>query len=575
MKSLSLLEINLISLTERKAKKVNFHPKTTIILGANDTGKSCLIKSIYWTFGTEIKSFDDNWKNAKVISFIRFSLNDIIYGLLRNNRHFSVFDEQNNLIETFDSVTKGIGIYLANLFNFQIVINDRENRPIIPPPAYQLLPFYIDQDTSWSNSWSSFDKLSQLPNWKKSIIEYHTGIHPNEYYTIKSEIDNNKQIVLDLDKEQKIVNGLLYNLRNKLANIQFDIDIESFKSEIKRLLIDCEKLKLKQNDFKTKLLDLYTAKIQIETQINITKKAFLEISRDYKYALESYDDNIECPICGAEYENSLSERFSISQDENRCHELFLELRNELKDVDLKIKHETDKLNSNIVEVENIEKILEIKQGEIKLNDVIESKGKQKMRDMLISEIDNLENQIVDKKADNIKLERKLKLFENKAHKNKITVFYLNLIEKYLKELEVINIPEKSYNKLNCSIKKSGSTKPRALLAYYFSILHVMQKFGSSTYFPIIIDEPDQQGQDELNMPNVLSFIKDYVPSNSQIIIGLINDYGVSFEGEIINSDTKYSILQEDEFELVYKDVMPLLTKISNKGQKTLFDNLIY
>lgn len=575
MKSLSLLEINLISLIERKAKRVNFHPQTTIILGTNDTGKSCLIKSIYWTFGAEPKSLDENWKNAKVISFIRFKLDDKIYGLLRNDKHFTIFDEFNNLIKTFDTITKGIGAFLADLFDFKIVINDRENRPTIPPPAYQLLPFYIDQDSSWTSSWSSFDKLSQIPKWKKAIIEYHTGIHPNEYYVIKSEIDNNKQIIQDLDKEQKIVNGLLFSLRNKLSNVQFDLNIDSFKSEIQRLLVACEQLKLKQNDYKEKLSNLYSVKIQIETQLEITKKAISEISKDYKYALENYDENIECPICGAEYENSLGERFSISQDENRCHELFLELKNELKDCEIKIEQETKKLNKNVIEAENIEKILEIKQGEIKLNDVIESKGKQEMRDLMISEVENLKKQIDNKVSENAKLERKLKSFNDKDYKNKILTFYLRLIESYLTKLEVLNIPAKSYNKLDCSINRSGSTKPRALLAYNFSILHVIQKFGSSTFFPIIIDEPDQQGQDDLNMPNVLDFIKENKPKNSQLILGLVNDYGIDFDGEIERTNKKYSLLQEDEFDDIYKNIIPLLTKISNKGQSTLFDDIIY
>jgi predicted ATPase len=53
MKNFFLSEILIYSAKERKAKRVKFHPKLTVILGKNDTGKSVLIKSIYphyWTF---------------------------------------------------------------------------------------------------------------------------------------------------------------------------------------------------------------------------------------------------------------------------------------------------------------------------------------------------------------------------------------------------------------------------------------------------------------------------------------------------------------------------------------------
>jgi len=55
----------LISMAEKKAKKVKFHPQTTLILGGNDTGKSCLLKSIYSTFGAEPSIIHPNWKDAE------------------------------------------------------------------------------------------------------------------------------------------------------------------------------------------------------------------------------------------------------------------------------------------------------------------------------------------------------------------------------------------------------------------------------------------------------------------------------------------------------------------------------
>ena len=45
MKKFTLSELMLLSATERKAKKVKFGQKRTLIYGTNGTGKSCLLKS--------------------------------------------------------------------------------------------------------------------------------------------------------------------------------------------------------------------------------------------------------------------------------------------------------------------------------------------------------------------------------------------------------------------------------------------------------------------------------------------------------------------------------------------------
>ena len=48
MKNLRLQTLYLVSDQEKAARIVKFDPHKTVVLGENDTGKSCLIKSIYW-----------------------------------------------------------------------------------------------------------------------------------------------------------------------------------------------------------------------------------------------------------------------------------------------------------------------------------------------------------------------------------------------------------------------------------------------------------------------------------------------------------------------------------------------
>ncbi|WP_457094139.1 AAA family ATPase, partial [Microvirga sp. P5_D2] len=51
MKRLLFERLELLSLSERKARTVEFHPRLTVITGENGVGKSSVIKSLYWTLG--------------------------------------------------------------------------------------------------------------------------------------------------------------------------------------------------------------------------------------------------------------------------------------------------------------------------------------------------------------------------------------------------------------------------------------------------------------------------------------------------------------------------------------------
>ncbi|TKJ00915.1 hypothetical protein FC695_20400, partial [Bacillus cereus] len=61
MNRLTLKKLIVISESEKKSKEIEFKEGLNIIIGKNKTGKSSLIKSIFFTFGCEVK-FEDEWK---------------------------------------------------------------------------------------------------------------------------------------------------------------------------------------------------------------------------------------------------------------------------------------------------------------------------------------------------------------------------------------------------------------------------------------------------------------------------------------------------------------------------------
>ncbi|CAM4277886.1 hypothetical protein [Zobellia nedashkovskayae] len=199
MKRLILEELMILSLREKKAKKIKFDPKTTIIKGTNQVGKSSLIKSIYYTLGATAGMVHPNWIKAEPISLVKIKVDDKRLSVLRfDKKRFVIIDDSG---EVMSFNFKEASAYLNELLDFKLIMNSRKGEAEIPPPAYQFLPFYIDQDRSWTKNWDSFANLSQYSAWKSPLVNYHSGIKGNAYYITKSDLDKARQELDDTSKE--------------------------------------------------------------------------------------------------------------------------------------------------------------------------------------------------------------------------------------------------------------------------------------------------------------------------------------------------------------------------------------
>ncbi|WP_213618108.1 AAA family ATPase [Paenibacillus sp. J22TS3] len=559
MKKLILKKITLLSLLEKKARQIQFHPKITIIQGDNHTGKSSLLKSIYWTFGAEAAHTHPKWQGADVISVVNFTINEEEYSILRKKDFFAVFDKNENLLGNFTKITDGLAPYLGDLLNYRIKLNNRQNTLVTPPPAYFFLPFYIDQDVSWKENWAAFTNLSQLSNWRNNIVNYHTGIKPNEYYLINAKIENISKDIDVLDDKRKVSKNVLSKLIEQFNELIIDIDLEAFKEEINEMLQQYKSLKDKGDILRKNIVDLNNHKIHIQTQIDIVNKALKELRLDYDFAMEQLD-TVDCPTCGHTYENSFAERFAIAKDEDRCQELLIKMQEDLREIDEKVNKEYAIYNENSAEATRIKDLLDRKQGEVKLKDLIQNEGKKELKTILQGEIDEITGQINSLDTEIKSLKEDLKTYEDKKRQKTIKERYLQNMHYYLNKLEVHTMQEKSYKSITSKIKETGSGLPRALLAYCFSILNVMSMYSTSTFCPIIIDSPNQQDQDPENLSKMIKIILQEPPANSQIILGLVELGDVQFEGDIIELTERYSLLNKDNYEQMSAYVRNLYDK---------------
>ena len=555
-----LKDLLLISLLEKKARRESFHPQITLIKGENDVGKSSFIKSIYRCFGANSPQIHPKWKGAKVIGIVSFEVNDKRYRILEETPRYTVFDGNDDVLHVFDSVTIGLGPFLAKLLGFELTLMSRDGKVVTPPSAYLFLPFYIDQDAGWTKPWNSFANLGQFPDWKKSLAEYYTGIRPNDFYKAKGEAEAFQEELKPVLEREAVLQGVLKDLNERLKLAEFSIDIDRYREEIRELLVVCDGLSKREEESKKELVALYNQKTLVEAQITIGKEALGELSADFDFSSKELpEDHVECPLCNAPYSNSFTERFAIAADEDRCYELLGELSTELDGVNDKLKSVNDKYVGASSERAQIQEILSRKQGEIQLKDLIESEGRREVQVILKADIAKVTERIKKLQGEIDRLKKDMDLYTDKERKKEVTTRFRELMKKFLFDLEVHTL---SVDKMEVqsTVKETGSDMPRALLAYYFSIIYLLKTYAASTFCPLVIDSPNQQDQDLANLKKMLQFINNNRPFGSQCILGLVDDCGVDFGGRVLHLTEKYSVLQSENYEELSTEAKGLMRK---------------
>lgn len=120
--------ISIISRRDKKGFNFEFSPKVNIIFGENDTGKSSLIKSLYFTLGGDCR-IDKDWKDDDVITKVCISVKGKLYSFIRHNKRISIFSnsEDTKPIVT-SSHMSAIAKKVRDIFDFNLQLSYKKNR---------------------------------------------------------------------------------------------------------------------------------------------------------------------------------------------------------------------------------------------------------------------------------------------------------------------------------------------------------------------------------------------------------------------------------------------------------------
>lgn len=557
MKSCKFVELRVLSHIQRAARTIQFGPDANVLLGPNDTGKSSIIKTLYWTLGAEPYRVSDKWQSLDVKALLRFSLDGEEHSILRDGPVFALFDSKDKLRSVYRSTTRQLAPSLARLFDFKLQLTGRDGQPATPTPAFLYLPFYVDQDGGWGAPWSSFAKLQQFKDWRRDTIEYHAGIKPNAYYVAKSEYQRLGHEAQEPRLKRQALNTLRDDVSDRLPPAEFSIDLDVYTKEIAELIERCRVLQAAEEEYKHKLSDIETRRAVIVAQQDIVRGVGKELDSDYAYAA-NLPETVSCPTCGEEYRNGFAERFAIAQDEDRCIQLASELSDELDKLEDERRTAGQRLSAVQNESEEANRLLASKQGDVTLQHLIRNEGRREVATLLDEEARALDSELLLLDSA-IQAERdKMEKLSSRERRKEIVGAYREFMHSALLQLNVLSLPEKAYRSITSTLRATGSDAPRAVLAYVYTFLKLIVKSSAGTMFPIVVDAVNQQEQDDENLRRMLHFIRDDRPKDSQLILGLVDAKGVEFDGKIIRFEEKFAALRPADYGAVAEQMRPFI-----------------
>lgn len=568
MKNLKLRRLLLLSRIEAKARKEKFDADITVVFGENDTGKSHLIKSIYGAFGADASVVNEKWHKASVTTMLEFSVDDTIYSILRFDDQFALFDVADNLLWTGTSLVREVGPKVAELLDFTIQLATKSNDFVVPPPQFCFLPFYQDQDRGWDDTWGSFKSLSMIPDFKKSILEYHTGIRPREYYNAKAQRAEAQREQNELKAERRALERATARLRNGRSPVTVTFSPELFEKQIQQLLGELNELRAIYDGVKGKISELQSRRAVLVEEIEIARVALAELDADVKFTQNLADAQVVCPTCNTIHENNFASRFSLISDADACRGFLASARHSLVEVEADVTRQIQSLRTYEDRIGRIDALLDEQRGEVKLRDMLTDESERIIDATIAAERAVIDEGISGWRTKEEEAAALMRTHSSAKRKAEIVAFYAKKLSAFAVELGV-TFRTAAKTSVSPKINETGSYGPRAILAYHFALLHTIREFTSSCLCPIILDTPLQQDQDENNAAAIIAFALKNRPRDMQLVLGTVSMHGVQYDGHAINPQVKESLLRQDEFDAVNSYMRPFINKMLRQDQGEL------
>lgn len=562
MRSFLFENIWMLSRRDRRARRVEFHTGKNLILGRNHTGKSSLIKTLFRTLGArpegELPQWDEN-----TISMVRFSVDGRKFSALHQTGTRALFDQGGKILVSTEDHGEW-SLAFSDVTGFSLPLNDKQSRTVPADPKCFFLPFYINQDGSWQADWNTFTGLQQYKAPVGSILDYFCGIKPPEYYEVKAKKDAEQQILNGLKREQEFLDKARDRIGKSFSMSGPKLDPDNFKLDIEQLTAAVSELNKRQEILRDSAVRESELLSSIHLQTNLANEALNIYDGDSQFLRSQPREALICPVCNAEHANSFLDLLTYAEDARSLRDITVRLRRDARAIEAKLAS----TNIEITELEEnyrkVSALLATRRGDLQFSQVVESMGAEKAFRAFEDERAALDSEIATHLLEHDKVTMAMdKLTDRKRSTSILKVFR----EAYSAALVDLNLPMTDTSRFNLTSRPnlSGSGGPRSVLAYYAALWAACFGDNGSFRIPLVVDSPNQQGQDDINLPKVIRFLSEKLPQCSQLILGSEIDTEHPFDNTI-RLDDQYKLLTEASFDEAETLLTPLVTAMYLKAR---------
>ncbi|MGA9605999.1 MAG: ATP-binding protein [Rouxiella badensis] len=535
-------KIAILSLSERKAFNFDFSEGINFIHGTNDTGKSSLIKSLYYCLGGDLR-LDDSWKSQEIITKLTISHEGRTIDFFRKSSTFVVSVSEKNQIKSAKifNKTSALATEIQDIFGFNLLLTLKKGKEtVLANPATLYFPFYIDQDDGWSHALESFNGLKMYVDWQKNALQYHSGIKPKEYYALNGEQKVLAAQIVELEQEAALIRKTKFRFEQHFNNISFDIDIDFYLNKIDYFVKKCEELEFEERTYRLKAMELYSKRSSISDVI-------FNIENERANTPDNSNDDMSFIIDKYEINKS---KVSLFSQKTKLYE-------EKNNLDLQIIKIKEKLLEHKEVSSRIKSMLSDVHDKFSIKEIIDSEAYKSASIAFENQLLEIKTNISKLALAKEELDLKIKKFNNIKRTKEINSYFLEMLNKAQIKLR-LPVSEKGrvvmYKALTTG--KTGSRSPRAIFAYHYALLMTINSYSSLPLLPIVIDSPKQQDLDDELTEKLIQFCLDDLAEISQVIIGAVKPERNMIGYHSINLNKKFSLLNEDDFEKTYNEIVP-------------------
>ncbi|WP_315370446.1 hypothetical protein [Paenibacillus xylanexedens] len=536
-----------------RINKFDFDSKTNILISdGNIVGKSSLMKSVYYNLGYSIKVWPENWCIDNMMFQLMVRNEEAKHSITRHKNLFYIDGNQEVLNE------KEYSMWLQNFLNISIKIKKKKPKELSDVYSSEvLLPFYIDQDKSWSGYLfsKSSDSFGRYNSCVKDIFDIYFGISNNEILELEIEKSERKSELTTLIQKLEVIKKLgedYPELKEPLKTEKFGLSEGSVNEYLNRINI----LTSSTMEINNKLLDN-------DIMIDELKIENLELEKmKKKYEKNIKDINHTCTLCNSKLTIEQSvRRFKIR---NNLYEIVYIIEENKKKL-IQFEEKRTALRSTKEEILAEQKYYEEQSKNYKLFTDIESYIEEQATQKSALSYLKMEGDIIKRKfsidevISGISKDIAKKKREIKKKRDAINQKYLYLINEYERYFKDIKLSDSKFYDFK-EVTGSGIYGNKILLALYTLYANLINEF-SNYKLPFAMD----------------SFIKNEIAAEQgKQMFAFLEEYYLTLQSQtffsIIEDNKKYLVKENYHFINLSK---PILNELNAQNENLLnfFENV--